>query len=855
MITLLRQLALLLVFPALLAACGGGGGGAGNPGGQSGNGPVPAVPAPVTPSVANPLPTANAISLQSEQGDPIGQGKSYQYTPANASISVTASRNRLVVKVEGDEAWTGVVQTGGNATELKVGEYTALPRYQDGMDASQGGLTWWGNDRSCTSSTGWVAIDSVAYADGQLVAISLRFQRNCNGAAAALRGTVNYTVNDRSTGASPASLPGDLWRPPSTVAASVGNYAYFESADGDYVGLGKTYLFDRRSAPVTVSGSGMPLDIQVEGDDMWAAEIRAPSAQFRLAPGYYPDVKAARFSNPVKGGMSWIAAGRGCSTSTGWFAVDVAEYDASGTIKRLDLRFEQHCEGRAAPLRGAIHYDDSAQPAGNPVANTAAGAWRAPAAVQARGDNFMYVESDANEALARGMTDLQTSATAAFDVDNGNSNTLRMTVSGNRMWSFTFRMPARFGQIVPGSYYGVTTPPGDSVGLGALHVAAGNYGCDAEKGWVVVDNASYAAGKLVAVELRFEQQCAPQSGLLHGHVRWRANVPDAFPGPAAVPDLFWRPSAALPAGSYVYLTSDRSDFVGIGEALYTPVDAALRITEQNGKLLVDVKGDTNWSGTFETMRNAGTILPGYYAGLTGTTTRPARGRFSWGGDGRGCASVSGVVVDKAVYSGGQLSELQLRFEQHCQSEPGASRGQIRWLASDTRQPAGPRTAIPGGLWSAPAGALPAGGNYLYVAGTPGEPITDGKTYLLAQKNASLYFTTAASYADPKAGFLSLTADSGTPDGGRFKVDFQTMSSVSQLQPGLYEHLLRFSLHNPAFGGLGVTGMGIGCNGSIGWMVLDKVTYANGKPSAVHGRFEHVCEGSAAPLHGEFNWEG
>lgn len=853
MTTLLRQLALLLLFPALLSACGGGGGG-----GQGATVPVTTAPAPApaTPPVSNPLPTANSISLQSDQGDLIGQGKSYQYTPANARITVTASGNRLVVKVEGDEEWTGAFQTGGNATELKVGEYTSLPRFLESMDASQGGLTWWGNGRSCTSSTGWVAIDSVSYVNGQLAAIGLRFQRNCNGAAAALRGTVNYTVNDRSTAPLPGSAPGDSWRPPATVAASLGNYAYFESADGDYVGLGKTYLFDRRAAWLTVSGYGMPLDIRVTGDDVWAAEIRSPSAQLRLAPGYYPDVKGARFSNPVKGGMSWTAAGRGCAESTGWFAVDAVEYDASGTIKRLDLRFEQHCEGRAAPLRGAIHYDDTVPATGNPVAGTAAGSWRAPAAVQARSDNFMYVESDANEPLVHGVTGLETSGTAAFKVDNGNSNTLQVSVNGNQMWGLTFRMPARYGPIVPGSYDGVTKPPGDSVGLGALNVSAGHYGCDTEKGWVVVDNASYAAGKLVAVELRFEQQCASTSGLLHGHLRWRANVPDAFAGPAAVPDLFWRPTVALPSGSYVYLTSDRSDFIGIGEALYTPVDSALKVTEQNGKLHIDVKGDTAWSGTFETMRNAGTLLPGYYAGLTGSTMRPARGWFAWGGDGRGCNTASsGVVVDKAVYAGDQLIELQLRFEQHCENAPGASRGQVRWLASDTRQPAGPRTAVPTSLWRAPADALPAGGNYLYVTGAPGEPVTNGRTYLLTQQNARFNVSTAASPLDPNAGFLSLQAESGAPDGGAFRVQFQTMRSIGQLQPGFYDHLLGFGSHNTAFGGLSANGLGIGCNQSIGWMVLDKVTYANGKPSAVHGRFEQYCDGRDAPLHGEFNWEG
>ena len=72
------------------------------------------------PAAPPPLPTATSITLQSEQGDAIGQGKSYQYSASNALITVTAVKNRLVVEVKGDEQWTGVFQTGGNASELAV---------------------------------------------------------------------------------------------------------------------------------------------------------------------------------------------------------------------------------------------------------------------------------------------------------------------------------------------------------------------------------------------------------------------------------------------------------------------------------------------------------------------------------------------------------------------------------------------------------------------------------------------------------------------------------------------------------------------------------------------------------------
>ncbi|HKU45195.1 MAG TPA: hypothetical protein VJR89_43850, partial [Polyangiales bacterium] len=71
--------------------------------------------------------------------------------------------------------------------------------------------------------------------------------------------------------------------------------------------------------------------------------------------GYYGDLRRYPFHNPVRGGLSWSGHGSGCNTLTGWFAVDDVGYQA-GVLKTLDLRFEQHCEGRTAALRGAVHY-------------------------------------------------------------------------------------------------------------------------------------------------------------------------------------------------------------------------------------------------------------------------------------------------------------------------------------------------------------------------------------------------------------------------------------------------------------------------------------------------------------------
>lgn len=845
MLSLVRfLLALLLV---LLNGCGGGG---------SGSPTAGTTTPPVTPPVVTPPVTARLtkITLQSDAGDLIGAGGSFSYSLSDAKISVTSDHNQLVVTVEGDETWTGVFQTGGTEqAQLKTGMVSDVPRYVDGMDWAKSGLTWFGEGRSCSSSSGWFSIDSVKYVGSQVSEIKVRFERHCNGAAAALRGDITYYSDDVSKPPAPVvPAPASLWRPPADVANSVGNYAYFESEDGDYVGLGKTYRYDQRNASVAVSGGVVNLNIAIQGRELWSAELRGMSGSYNLLPGYYPAVLGSRFDNPVKGGLSWTGAGRGCSKSTGWFVVDAVTSDQNFNVTAIDLRFEQHCEGRAAALHGAIHWVSPALTPRQPVAgNTAVGTWRAPAAELPTSGNYLYMQSDAGEALAKGLIDLQTSATAQFSVNVQDSH-LSVIAHGGHTWALSLAAPPGQTQFVKGDYAKLSG--------GALTVSLDSYGQFSPEGWVVIDSISYAAGKVVALDLRFEELgnngAGYDSGLLHGQLHWRADQLDAFAGPAAVPAQFWRPASTNTpaAGNYIYMESDRSDFIGNQSAyLYTPLDSLINVTANGNTFELSLDGDEHWNGHFAAMSNAGQIQTGYYAGLGNSGNGdPSRGNFSWGGDGRGCnAATSGVVVDKATYVGTQLVELRLRFEQHCENEPGALRGEIRWAANDTQQPSGP-AALPAGLWRAPAGTLPASGSYLYVQSDAGEAIGDGKTFLMTGKDTQFFAAWSAPYNTDA--YFRLSAQSTQQGAGDWTGEFQSMIGLKKFQVGFYDHVSRVPFQNRAFGGLIWSANGKGCNTSIGWFAVDKAVYVGDNLTALHARFEQHCDNLTPALRGELNWE-
>jgi hypothetical protein len=339
---------------------------------------------------------------------------------------------------------------------------------------------------------------------------------------------------------------------------------------------------------------------------------------------------------------------------------------------------------------------------------------------------------------------------------------------------------------------------------------------------------------------------------MHGVLHWRADETIVPPGPAAAAPLeAWRPpQQAVPAsGNYVYLVSDRSDFVGQGTYLYTPGDSAIAVSESGGHLVLKVDGNEHWSADFQAMSSLNRLQPGYYGGLRRFPFHdPARGGFAWSGEARGCnESSSSVIVDSVSYENGQLSTLDLRFEQHCEGFGGALRGELRWSAADRTGVPGPIFPVPASLWRPAAGATPASGNYLFLQSEQGDFIGEGKNWLHTPSDAQ--FDVSA-----RGGKLSVNVVSG-PGIQFWQGYFMTMDSLTKLQPGLYDNLMLYPNHNPARGGFNLSGMGHGCNTALSWVAIDSVSYVNGRLAALHARFEQHCDNSTPALRGEIHWGG
>lgn len=138
--------------------------------------------------------------------------------------------------------------------------------------------------------------------------------------------------------------------------------AFFDSEQGDDwnpgddIGQSKPYVLPT----VTYNGlyQGYPMFTASSPTDSFQILISAPVGQ-PLVPGTYENAQRSPFRAAGYPGLDVSGDGRGCNTLTGRFVVDDATYDASGKVLTFSARFEQHCEGFAAPLFGEISYNST----------------------------------------------------------------------------------------------------------------------------------------------------------------------------------------------------------------------------------------------------------------------------------------------------------------------------------------------------------------------------------------------------------------------------------------------------------------------------------------------------------------
>ncbi len=121
---------------------------------------------------------------------------------------------------------------------------------------------------------------------------------------------------------------------------------------GDYIGQGQSYVWATPDAPVTVTGGRRMIQAAAGGFDFEFV----PAPRNTLRPGVYSGATRYPF-NDNNPGLSVSGNGRGCNMLTGTFTINSIAFSRGGRLTKLDMSFEQHCEGGDAALRGTITFE------------------------------------------------------------------------------------------------------------------------------------------------------------------------------------------------------------------------------------------------------------------------------------------------------------------------------------------------------------------------------------------------------------------------------------------------------------------------------------------------------------------
>lgn len=284
------------------------------------------------------------------------------------------------------------------------------------------------------------------------------------------------------------------------------------------MGAGLSYSYAQANAILTITATGGRLVIGVQGDEDWSGTFQTPDDQTQLRPATHSALERYPFHDPTQGGLNWSGEGRGCNTLVGSFTIDSLTYSGT-TLTTIDLRFEQHCEGGTAALRGTIHWraDDATRPPG-PVLPIPASLWQPGAGTTPATGNYVYLVSDFGDFIGAGETHTYTPGNAAISV-TGNGAHVEIRINGTD-WFGDFQGMIGLDRLEAGYYSGLHRYPFLNPAKGGLQWSGNGRGCNRLTGWFAVDQITHTNGILTSLDLRFEQHCEASAPALHGRIHW-----------------------------------------------------------------------------------------------------------------------------------------------------------------------------------------------------------------------------------------------------------------------------------------------------------------------------------------------
>jgi Calx-beta domain-containing protein len=137
---------------------------------------------------------------------------------------------------------------------------------------------------------------------------------------------------------------------------------YMNSQPGDWVGGGQQYTFTPADGSFIVQGTynnGIQISFNTADFSQWWYLDFGPPSALKFVKSEYVGAQRFAFHSPARPGMDVFGDGRGCNTDAGQFLVSELVFNPDGTVARLAIDFEQHCDGDPPALYGSVRYNSA----------------------------------------------------------------------------------------------------------------------------------------------------------------------------------------------------------------------------------------------------------------------------------------------------------------------------------------------------------------------------------------------------------------------------------------------------------------------------------------------------------------
>jgi len=295
---------------------------------------------------------------------------------------------------------------------------------------------------------------------------------------------------------------------------------YLESDPGDWIGggSGTAIVKDGTQFAAFVDPSQSTLQVAMPGGGTtYNLALDSGNGQ-PLAPGIYNRVARYFSQPPGTPGLSFSGNFRSCNRVTGRFMILTAQFSGQ-SVQRFHARFEQHCEGFSAAMRGEVWVDANGAPPPPP------GHMPPPPASPVT--TFSYV-SDPGDLIGGGQSatmTLQSGVMAqAWARDGVPGLEVRVQTATSfgpitTNWSLGFMGPSG-SRLQPGTYNNATIFPYSAPGVPGLYIWGNSHVCSSVSGSFVVTEADYGPqGEVLRFHATFEQHCNGATPALRGEIR------------------------------------------------------------------------------------------------------------------------------------------------------------------------------------------------------------------------------------------------------------------------------------------------------------------------------------------------